>query len=546
MNRRKFLTLAGAAAAGSGTLAEAVLSARGLPAERGHSTRASLDVVMNEPTGKLNRNILGDFSEHLGACIYDGMWVGPSSSIPNTHGVRNDTADALRRIQAPIMRWPGGCFADTYHWRDGIGPREKRPSTWNLWWGREEPNSFGTDEFMEYCKVSGVSPYLCVNVGSGTVREAIEWMQYCNSPDSITVAKQRAANGHPEPYNVKYWAIGNESWGCGGNFTPDDYADRYAEFVTFLAKAAGRTKVEFVACGTEDGDWNQKFFEELVSRPGVGRATDMVNQLSIHHYFRNGPGTGFTDEEYYGLLASVTDLEGSLRRAIGVIEEFTEPGNDQIGIALDEWGVWHQSVNSGNNALLQPNTLRDAMLAAAVLNSLNGFGSRITIGCIAQTFNVLQCMAFTRGPKMVLTPTYYAFGLFQPHMDAIGLKTIVDSPSFHGVPRRPFGYIRPREVSRPCLSASASRNESGKTLCMTLANQHLTDSLDVEVDLLGGGSVSGGTLRELTSQSVQDQNTFENPDVVKPSARKHVAYSGNKFTHTIPPHTLQSLVLDLA
>jgi alpha-L-arabinofuranosidase len=548
MNRRRFLKVAGMAAAGAAGMdrvAKALTVPLSLPAARGHSSRVSLAVVTDEPLGKLNRNILGDFSEHLGACIYDGMWVGTSSSIPNTDGVRNDTAEALRSIQAPIMRWPGGCFADTYHWRDGIGPREKRPSTWNLWWGREEPNAFGTDEFIEYCKLSGVSPYICVNVGSGTVREAIEWMQYCNSDDSITVAKERAANGHPAPYGVKYWSIGNESWGCGGNFAPGDYADRYAEFVTYLARAAGRTKVEFVACGSDGGDWNQKFFERLLNRPGIYRVAHVVNQLSIHHYFRNGPGVGFTDEQYYGLLAAVADLEGILRRTIGVIDEFTEPEHGSVWIALDEWGVWHPTPSQGNEALLQPNTLRDAMLAAAVLNSLNSFGNRISMGCIAQTFNVLQCMAFTRGPQMVLTPTYYAFGLFQPHMDATGLRTVVDSPQFEAAVHRPFTPFPLPAMSRPYLSTSASRDQAGKKVCLTLANQHLTDELEVEIELLGGASASGGTMRELTSASVQDHNTFENPDAIKAPAERRLTLSGRKFVHTIPAHSIQSLVLNL-
>jgi alpha-N-arabinofuranosidase len=548
MKRRQFLKAAGmaAGAAGIGRLTRGLAVSQNVPAARSHSARAHLAVIMDEPIGKLNRNILGDFSEHLGGCIYDAMWVGPSSSIPNTRGVRNDTAEALRRIQAPIMRWPGGCFADTYHWRDGIGPREKRPTTWNLWWGRGESNAFGTDEFMEYCRLAGVSPYICVNVGSGTVREAMEWMQYCNSREAITVAKERAANGHAEPYHVKYWAIGNENWGCGGNFTPQDYADRYAEFVTYLQKVTGETQVEFVACGSDGGDWNRKFFEELVSRPGIWHVARNVNQLSIHHYFRGGPATEFTDEDYYGLLAGVGDLESILRRTMGVIDEFTESQGGTIGIALDEWGVWHPSPSQGNQALLQPNTLRDALLAAAVLNSLNGLGSRVSMACIAQTFNVLQCMAFTRGPQMVLTPTYYVFDLFQPHRDATGLRAVVESPTFEGVPKRPFEPVRLPKMTRPCLSVSASRDASGKKLGLTLANLHLSDALEIEIELQGGASTSGGTLRELTSGNVRDENSFEHPDVIKAPAEKHMAYSGRKFVHEIPAHSVQSLVLELA
>lgn len=555
MNRRRFLQTAGCAAVAAKGLGAAanLLGAAAVPAPRADSARARLTVVMNEPTGKLNRNILGHFTEHLGACIYDAMWVGADSSIPNVNGIRKDTAEALKRIQAPIIRWPGGCFADTYHWRDGIGPRGQRPTTWNLFWGREESDAFGTDEFMEYCRLSGASPYLCINVGSGTVKEALEWFQYCNGKDPITVVKQRAANGHAEPYNVKYWSIGNENWGCGGNFLPEDYANHYADFVTYLSRAAAGTPVEFVACGLGTGDWNRKFFETLASRarPFSRFRVQNVNQLSIHHYFRDGPAVEFSDQEYYDLLGSVETLEGILRRTLGVIDEFTQPEGQTIGIALDEWGVWHPIPSQGDRALFQPNTLRDALLAAVTLNSLASFGSRVSMANIAQTFNVLQSLAFTRGPQMVLTPTYHVYDLFQPHGDATGLKTAVDSPAYEIAQNQPAalgpaGRQNQREIRRDYLSISASLDESRKKLCLTLANQHLTDALEVEIELAAGAEANGGKLRELNSANVRDQNTFDQPEVIKSPAEKSVSLRGRKFVQTVPAHSLQSLVLDLS
>jgi alpha-L-arabinofuranosidase len=554
MNRRRFLRTAGLAAVAAKGLrsTESIKGMDGVPAPRADLTRAHLTVLLDEPTGKLNRNILGHFVEHLGACIYDGMWVGPGSPVPNVDGIRKDTVEALKRIHAPILRWPGGCFADTYHWRDGIGPRDMRPTTWNLFWGREESNAFGTDEFMEFCRLSGVSPYVCVNVGSGTVREALEWFQYCNAPSAITVAKERVANGHADPYHVKYWAIGNENWGCGGNFLPEDYANRYADFVNYLSPAAAGMEVEFVACGLDTGDWNRKFLETLASRarPFSRTRIQNVHQLSIHHYYRDGPAVEFSDQDYYDLLGSVNTLEGIVRRTIGVIDEFTQPEGRPIGIALDEWGVWHPIPSRGDRALFQPNTLRDALLAAVTLNSLNGFGTRVSMANIAQTFNVLQSIAFTRGPQMVLTPTYYVYDLFQPHMDATGLKTVVDSPTYEIEPSGPpafrfGGRQNPPKITRDVLSVSASLDESKNKLCLTLVNQHLTDALEVDIELAAGAAAAGGKLRELTSPNVRDQNTFDQPEVIQSPVEKSVSLRGRTFTQNVPAHSLQSLVLDL-
>jgi alpha-L-arabinofuranosidase len=544
MNRRRFLQSGSLAAMGALASRTEATAGAAAPAARTDSGRAHLTVVANESLGTISRNIYGQFTEHLGSCIYDAMWVGPESSIPNHSGLRSDTIDAFKRIQAPIVRWPGGCFADTYHWQDGIGTRGKRPKTWNIFWDRDESNQFGTDEFLEYCRLSGASPYLCLNVGSGTVREALGWLEYCNGDQPTTIAEMRAANGHAAPYNVKYWSVGNENWGCGGRFDAVDYARHYARFVNYLGRAARKSKVEFVACGDLRGDWNQKFFETLLQRPGA-RRVEGVQHLSVHHYFHDGPAVEFSDQDYYTLLAAVAELESLLRKTIGVIDNYTEGDGPTIGISLDEWGVWHHTENTGNQALMQPNTLRDALLAAVVLNSLNNFGNRISIACIAQAFNVLQCMAFTRGPQMVLTPTYYAFDLFQRHMDATALRTLVDSPSFSvKQPEvRPQGHER--EITRPYLSASVSHNETAGELCLTLVNQHLTEALEVEIQITGpefSGALSG-TRRQLASANVRDENTFGRPDVVKAGPAKPISVKGNSFVHQLASHSVETLLL---
>lgn len=542
MNRRRFLQSGSLAAMGalaprSEGAAEAVI-----PPTRSDPGRAHLTVVSNESLGTISRNIYGQFTEHLGSCIYDGMWVGAGSPIPNHNGLRSDTAHVFRRIQAPILRWPGGCFADTYHWQDGVGPRDKRPKTWNIFWDRDESNHFGTDEFLGYCRLSGASPYICVNVGSGTVREALGWLEYCNGDQPTSIAQMRATNGHTAPYNVKYWSVGNENWGCGGRFDAVDYARHYARFVNYLGRAARDSKVEFVACGDFRGDWNQKFFETLLQRPGA-RHVEGVRHLSVHHYFHDGPAVKFSDQDYYTLLAAVAELEGMLRKTIGIIDSYTGSGGPTIGISLDEWGVWHETENTGNQALMQPNTLRDALLAAVVLNSLNNFGDRVSIACIAQAFNVLQCMAFTRGGQMVLTPTYYTFDLFQRHMDATALRTLVDSPGFSV--KQAGSHDEEPEITRPYLSASVSHNKSKGELCLTLVNQHLTEALEVEIQITGvefSGALNG-TLRQLTSANVRDENTFSQPNVVKASPENPISVKGYPFVHSLAPHSVDTLVL---
>jgi alpha-N-arabinofuranosidase len=557
MKRRKFIesgTLAaiGTAAAGKGSALAGMIAAPP-PATQ----RAKVNVIWGDQLGKINPNVYGHFTEHLGGCIYDAMWVGEGSSIPNDGGVRRDTAEALRRIGAPMIRWPGGCFADQYHWRDGIGPRADRPRTWNIWWGRDESNQFGTDEFMKYCRMSGSEPYICFNVGSGTPAEALDWLEYCNGKEQTSLAAMRTANGHPEPYNVRYWAIGNENWGCGGNFDAEDYAREYARFATYLSRFAEGSNAEFVACGLFLGDWNQKFFETLLRRPFAFGRIQGVHHLSVHHYyFGCGDATRFTDDDYLWAFANIRILDRFIRETRAIVDHYTQ-GRDRIGIALDEWGIWHPVPSTGDTGLLQPNTLRDALLACATFNMLHSFGDAISMANIAQTFNVLQAMAFTKGANMALTPTYHAFDLYQPHMGAISLRTLVDSPTFMGkltasVPQEMQDWVVTttggrREFPSDYLTASASWSEPARQVAISLVNAHLTEPMEVEISLAGPGSPSlnGGAMRELTSASVRDENTLERPDVITLSTSRPVRASGSNFVHTVPAHTAQTLVLNV-
>jgi len=365
----------------------------------------------------------------------------------------------------------------------------------------------------------------------------MEWVEYVNGKEGTTLARWRAANGHAEPYGVRYWAVGNENWGCGGHFDPDDYARTYDRFVTYLKPLRTYSPLEFIACGFTN-EWNQKFLETRKKRNN-GRLPNM-HQLSIHWYTHMGKSVDFTDAEYYGLLKGVSPgLEKNIRDTIAILDFFNTDG-PPIGVAVDEWGVWHPDITgSRETALLQNSTLRDALLAAACLNVFNRFGSRVTMGNIAQTFNVLQCLAFTRGPEFVLTPSYHVFDMFQPHMDAMALRTSVDGPTLPSAGEK--------DPTVACLSASASLKESEKRLCLTLVNQHLTDPMELEINLLGLdlANVRRARLRELISKSVRDENTFEKPSTVLPPTEKTIAWKGTKVVHVLPPHTIQAIVAEL-
>ena len=364
--------------------------------------------------GVINKNIYGHFSEHLGRCVYQGLYVGEDSSIPNVRGIRCDVSEALRRIRIPVLRWPGGCFADEYHWEDGIGPKETRRRMVNTnWGGVVEDNSFGTHEFMDLCGQLGCEPYINANVGSGTVREMADWVEYLNSDGDSTVVRRRRANGRKDAWGVRYWGVGNESWGCGGQMRPEYYADEFRRYQTFCRQYGDR-KLYKIACGPGGEDYH--WMEVLLER--AGRYMDAI---TLHHYtvtnsFQSrGSATSFTPEEYWRCLGKAGYMETLLARYSEIMDRY-DP-EKRIGLIVDEWGTWHDVEPGTNPAFLyQQNCMRDALVAAITLNIFNAHPERVVMANLAQTVNVLQAVILTEGDRMVLTPTYHVFDLYVNRM----------------------------------------------------------------------------------------------------------------------------------
>jgi alpha-N-arabinofuranosidase len=490
-------------------------------------------------TRKISRHIYGHFAEHLGRCVYEGLWVGEDSSIPNTHGFRNDVVSALKKLNIPNLRWPGGCFADTYHWTDGIGPREKRPSIVNIHWGgTTENNHCGTHEFLDLCEQLGAEPYIAGNVGSGTVREMAEWLEYLTMPGESPMANLRRRNGRQEPWPVTYWGVGNENWGCGGNMRPQYYADLFRQYASYCRNFSPGEKLYKIACGFTN-EWNEILMRE------AGRFMD---GLSVHYYTVPGPwaekgsATDFTEQEWRVTLQKAADTEAFIRQTSAIMDRY-DP-EKRVGIIMDEWGTWFD-VEPGTNPgfLYQQNTIRDALVAGLSLNIFNAHADRIHMANIAQTVNVLQAMVLTEGPKMVLTPTYHVFEMYKAHQGATLLPTTLTSDEYVAAQAMigtsgAVGTVNSLSALAQ-LSASASKDSAGR-VNLSVCNLHHESEAELTCVLRGwtAKSVNG---RVLTAPAMNSMNTFEQPDAVKPVAFKAATLAGDRLTLSLPARSVVTL-----
>ncbi len=505
-------------------------------------------IDVEDEIGTIGKNTYGHFAEHVGSLVYDGIWVGEGSSIPNDHGIRKDAIDVLRRLQAPVIRWPGGCFADAYHWRDGVGPREKRPTRWSVWWEKQESNEFGTAEFMRYCRLVGAEPYLSINLGTGSVQEGLDWLEYCNSNKDTEITRLRAAHGHPEPYNVRYWGVGNENWGCGGLYSAEDYAREYLRYAIYLkhwfwpSKGLSSVPIELVAVGHRAPDWTQIFLEQ------VRDSLPLVDHISIHRYLRLQPtqplrtppeglppwsATKFTDDQYYLLVSRVDELERNIQDAVDVIDYYVQ-GRKKIGLIVDEWGTWHPEANF-ESGFHQQNAMRDAIVAASGFNLFNTRCKQISMANIAQSFNVLQAVGLTKGPQMILTPTFHVHDLYLGHMGATLLRSRAEASSYE------VREGRQRRM-RDSVNVSASKSASGKLL-LTAVNEHLTDDLEVEI-VLSGARAKSASGRRLWSKNVRDHNTAADPYLVKPTSFTP-SLRGGELRAELPAHSVTAIEIEL-
>ena len=486
----------------------------------------NITVRADQPGPLINPNIYGHFAEHLGRCIDEGLWVGEGSPILNTRGIRNDVVAALKQIKAPVLRWPGGCFADEYHWKDGIGPRTSRVPMVNTHWGGvPETNQFGTHEYFDLCEQIGCEPYVNGNVGSGTVREMQEWVEYITHDGPSPMADLRRANGREQPWKMTYFGVGNETWGCGGNMRPEYYADEYRRYATYVRNLGGN-KVFKIACGPngEDYHWTETLMRE------AGRHMDA---LTLHYYTvptgewgRKGAATGFTEDEYFVTLHKALHMDELVRKHSAIMDRH-DP-QKRVALIVDEWGTWYDP-EPGTNAgfLYQQNTVRDALLAGLTLNIFNAHAERVRMANLAQAVNVLQALILTDGPRMALTPTYHVFDLYKAHMNAHRLPWDLDGGVYaHGA------------RSIPQVQASASRSGDG-TVNVTVCNSSPHDGVELACHVSG---VEFGTVaaQTVTGDAMDAHNTFDAPERVKPAPlAAHV--SDGAASVTLPPMSVSLL-----
>ena len=504
---------------------------------------ARVAVLLDEPIGTIAPELYGHFVEHLGGVVYDGVWVGERSRVPNIGGIRQALVEALRPIHPAVVRWPGGCFADSYDWQDGIGPRDRRPRRTNFWSddphlralgdvpAKYEPNQFGTNEFVRFCRLIGAAPYLAVNVRTLPARVFMEWVEYCNSPaGSTTLAQQRAAGGDREPFTVRYWGIGNESWGCGGNFTPEEYAAEYRRFATWAVPAYG-VDLAFIGSGPSGGDleWTRRFFRELAER----RSFDRLWGWALHHYSSapNGEALAFDDPAWYDLLGSANRMESLITSQWEVMGESDR--EHRVKLVVDEWGAWHKMTTNVDPTHLfgQQSTIRDALVAALTLDTFNRHADKVAMANIAQLVNCIQSLFLAHEDKFLLTPTYHVFALYAAHQGARAVRVVASAP--------PVNWVDGQQRERSLWGLNGSASLRGDALTLTVTNPHRTGSREAEI-AVRGAAVRAVRATTLAARDVHDHNTFEAPRSVVPTTAS-VAVSASPFVYRFPAASVTKL-----
>lgn len=537
LSRRRFIQRGSLASAG-------FLLAR---PTRAAASENSIEILLDEPIGTISPDLYGHFTEHIGGVIYDGIWVGEDSRIPNQGGIRTALVDHMKKLKPSVVRWPGGCFADSYNWRDGIGPRAQRPKRTNFWIdepflqrapdgpAKYEPNQFGTNEFMRFCKLIGAQPYLAANLRSNTARDFYEWVEYCNAPTGkTTLADQRAAGGDPEPFRVRFWGVGNESWGCGGNFSPEEYATEYRRFTAWVPRFG--VPLSFIGSGPNGGDldWTRKFFVRLTERDR-GRLNDLYG-WALHYYCGTagkGDAIDFTVNDWYELLGKAVRMEKLITdhwAAMGEVDQ-----GHRVKLIVDEWGAWHHAGTevAPTHLFGQTATMRDALVAGLTLDIFNRHAEKVAMANVAQLINNLHSLFLAREDKFVATPNFHVFEMYSAHYGGKSLRTVFNVPE--------VALAEGRRTSPPLLAGSASLHD--RKLVLTVVNTHATDAQPVEVRLRGAG-VKAGHGRVLKANDIHAHNTFAAPDAVTPG-EVTVEFQSSKLTHVFPPASITRLALDL-
>jgi alpha-N-arabinofuranosidase len=514
-----------------------------------------IEILLDEPQGTISPNIYGHFTEHLGGVIYDGLWVGAKSKIPNVDGLRRDVIEHMKKIKAPVVRYPGGCFADSYDWRDGIGPQEKRPRRTNFWNGAEaeksppshryEPNEFGTNEFVHFCKLIGAEPYLAANVRSLPAMEFQRWVEYCNSPaGSTTYADMRAAAGYSEPFDVRYWGVGNESWGCGGNFTPREYAVEFRRYTAWLPQYGKPLALIASGPNTDEWFWTREFLQEIL-RKGPGQLREIYG-MALHHYAWNlsrgktsdwekgkGDALEFEPVDWYELLREGQRMEGLIEGHWQVLGEFDRERH--IKLIVDEWGPWYRpgSAVTPGDILEQTPTLRDAVFSALTLDIFNRHAGKVAMANCAQLINCLNSLYLAHQDRFVVTTVGRVFELYAGHQGGESLRAEFSAPQ--------ASYERDGQSAKFWgLNGSASLR--GKNLLLTVVNPHVSEAREAEIRLRGG-TIASGSVTTLTHADIHARNTFEHRDAVMPSTA--ALAGGDQIVHTFPPASVSALSIQL-